>query len=273
MTKPTIGIEIELPWGYMLDRVDPEAGELLGNSRGYWSLTAKEQARVQEGFDAVDAQYKEQVRDVFGEDIAEGNDGYTEFALRPKAEAEELVAVTTPLFTEGILREDEVYSLHVTLGNVRCSNSAWLVLMAAEVSGGTTPKRIKQQKTWDRKGQAGILKRHPAEMALGARHGFEMRTLALNGLAGLSQTLHIVQGVGEQLARRDAGDTTAAGALHDLHQHLMLGTQEKGIDASVKWTNPQDDITPWLKMSAALQDPEWQKRMEAGVLDIISNAA
>ena len=176
MTKPTIGIEIELPWRYMLERVDPEAGELLASGRGYWTMSADDQARIEQGFNAVDAQYKERVNDVFGEDIARGNDGFTEFALRPKVESEELVVVTEGLFSEGLLRDNEVYSLHVTLGNVKYGNSAWLVLMATELSGGTTPGRIQEQGTWDRKGKAGIRPRWPEELALGARQGFEMRT-------------------------------------------------------------------------------------------------
>lgn len=273
MTKPTIGIEIELPWRYMLGRVDPEAGELLASGGGFFHLSAEDQSRVQKGFDAVDAEYRERVNDVFGDDIADGKDGFTEFSLRPKAESEELVDVTNRLFTEDLLRDDEIYSLHVTLGSVKYSSSAWLVLMATELSGGTTSDRIKEQGTWDRKGIAGVRPRWPSEMELGARQGFEMRTLVLCGSEGLSQTLRVAQGVGELLARRDTGDATAKDALRALYSHLMAGTREKGIDATVRWANPQKDLTPWLQVSAALEDPEWQARMEAGVLKILDSVA
>lgn len=271
MNKPTIGIEIELPWRYMLERVDPEAGEIMAGGNGFYTLSAEEQARVQQGFEAVDAEYKERINDVFGEDIANGNDGFAEFALRPKAESEELVQVTAGLFEEGILRDDELYSLHITLGNVACNRSAWLAIMATELSGGTTPDRIKQCGTWERKGHAGIMRRFPHEMALGARQGFEMRTLALHGLHGLEQTLRVAQDTGHLLAKRDGNNKEARDSLRDLYRHLIAGTQEKDVDATIRWANPSKDITPWSQISAALEDPAWQARMQAGVLGILSD--
>lgn len=268
MRTPTLGIEIELPWPTMLRRVDDEAAELLAASSGFWGLPSVEKARIQKGFDRLDAAYKDLVGAAFDEDIARGNDGFAEFALRPKKDPEELVVTTAKLYKTGVLQDGEDYPLHVTIGNVPLVQSSWLVLMCMEMSGGTTPERIVQTKTWDRKGQAGILARSPAELQLGSTVGFEMRSLALTGTEQLQDTLRIAQGMGELLVSKLAEDNQAQSRWRDVYKFMMDEVAAHGIDASYQWPNPQDDINPWADVSKALEYSEWSLQIKSTLHDM-----
>jgi hypothetical protein len=269
MSEPTIGIEIELPWRTMLGRVDSEAAELLAQAASYYRLDKEAKARVQQGFDDVDAMYKDRLGDVFGEHIVEKSDGFTEFAFRPKDSAEQILDVAAHLSELDLLRDDEVYPLHVTLGGIAARNSSWLILMAAELSGGASAERMKQVNTWSGKGQAGVKERHPAELQLGAEVGIELRSLEMRGLDNLAHTLQIVQNAGSLLLRKLAGGRVARHQWIGLFEVLMSGTEQKGVDARRRWRNPQVDVEPWSRLSCAMEDEVWLSRMHDDIDTIL----
>lgn len=269
MTKPPIGIEIELPWATMLARVDQEAAGILSSSNGFWGLQRAQQDRVQLGFTALDELYKDVVLGQFGNDIAPGNDGFAEFAFRPKHEHKEIVELTEGLYDLDLLRRDEEYPLHVTLGDVPLTQSSWLILMCMELAGGTTSTRITQTRTWDRKGRAGILRREPHELQLGSVEGFEMRSLSLTSPESLGRTLRIAQGMGGLLVDKICDDTSAKHTWNDIYRFMMRKTVEVGIDASYAWPNPTDDITPWAQTSEALNNHIWRNSIESDLNTVV----
>ncbi len=269
MNKPTIGIEIELPWRSVLSRVDPEAGLILANSSGFYTLPDIEKARVQKGFDAVDEEYRDLVDSFFGEDIEKQHDGYREFAFRPKADHTEISEVAEGLYEAGVLVDGESYPLHVTLGGVAAKNSSWLILMAAELSGSATAKRLIEVNTWSQKGKAGVRERGAREMKLGSKVGVEMRSLEALSLDQLSRVVAITQAAGSTLLNKLAGDQPAITRWTELYRHLMESVEQKDIDARVRWRNPQVDHTPWLALGAAIDDTLWQQTTEAGIQAIL----
>jgi hypothetical protein len=254
---PTIGIEIELPWQAMLARVDEEAAVILRESDGFYALDAPQRQRVQQGFDLVDLQYKERVEGVFGEDVAERSDGFTEFAFNPKQHHEEIVDTARRLYEQDILRSNESYPLHVTLGGIAAQHSSWLILMAAELSGGVSPERIIQIGTWSQKGQAGIRQRGARELQLGQSVAIELRSLEVQDIEQLETTLAICLRAGGLLLSKLAGDPGAQSRWHELHRVLLYMTDHKGIDARTRWKNPHIDITPWQRLATALADSQW----------------
>lgn len=269
MHTPTIGIEIELPWRHVLGRVDPEARDLLAGSNGYYSLEDAERARVQQGFDAVDERYKDLVGQFYGEDIEKQHDGYTEFAFTPKTSHERIAEVAERLYDAGVLLDGESYPLHVTLGGIAAKNSSWLILMAAELSGGASAERIAQVNTWSQKGIAGIRPRGARELKLDSKFAIEMRSLEATSLAQLAEVLQTAQTAGSILMAKLAGDASAAATWRELYRHLMASAEAKDIDARVHWKNPQLDHTPWLQLAGAFGDDVWQRMVASGVRTIL----
>lgn len=269
MKQPTIGIEIELPWRTMLARVDEDAAQILAESQGYYSLGNIEQARVQVGFDRVDKEYKERVSKVFGELIKEKSDGYTEFAFTPRVSHEQLTETAASLYAEHILVGGEHYPLHVTLGGLSVKNSSWLVLLAAEMSGGSTQKRITQVNTWSQKGVAGMRQRGARELELGATVAVEMRSLVATSHEQLGATLEIAQRVGGVLLADIQKGTGQSRQWKELRAYLLDAAEQKGVDARTRWRNPQHDHGPWLSLGAALADTDWSAGIREDVLTIL----
>jgi hypothetical protein len=271
MTKPTIGIEIELPWRTMLDRVDPDAAGLLREAGNFRSMVGAERERVQMGFDAVDSVYRDLVADAFRSDlIRRGRDGYAEFAIRPVREYQELEPIVSGLYENGVLREGESYPLHVTLGAVRPVSKAGLVLMAVEVADGTTPERVIQKGTWEQKGQAGVLRRERHKLELDMTTGVELRSLMMIGEKELMRALRVAQLSGSILIGRLLEEPIASERWRALFRLLVDAAAEKGFDASTKWRNPSQDEHVWQQLSAALADTDWRGGVSSKVEEIIA---
>ncbi|MFO0971332.1 MAG: hypothetical protein U0520_03240 [Candidatus Saccharimonadales bacterium] len=268
MRQPTIGIEIELPWQTILARVDEEAAQILACSQGFYSLGQSERLRVQQGFDLVDECYKDKVASVFGESIKEQHDGYTEFAFRPQADHEVLVEVADTLYQQGILIDDEHYPLHVTLGGLSSKHASWLILMVAELSGGTTQKRITEVGTWSQKGEAGIRQRGARELDLGATVAIEMRSLVATSFEQLGDTLEIAQSVGAVLLT-DMYRGGQSLCWRGLKEYVLTTSEEKGIDARTRWKNPQRDPAPWISLGKAVADVDWSSRLRGDIVTIL----
>lgn len=269
MSEVTIGIEIELPWSTMLSRVDQDATKILQKSNGFYGLNIEEQARVQVGFDLLDEQYKELVNNSFGSEIYKGNDGYAEFAFRPKNEYQKIVETAYELYEKKILLPSDEYPLHITLGNVPLLQSSWLILMCLEFSGGTSKNRIIQKNTWERKGSAGILERRPVELTLGSVEGFEMRTLVCTTIDKLENTLKIAQKMGNMSVDKYCQDSYAIKKWNEIYKFMMSSAKDKNIDASYKWPNPSDLINPWQSVSEAIADSSWVNEINNNLNEII----
>lgn len=266
---PTIGIEIELPWRTIMRRVDSEAADILQDSGGFFALESLERQRVQQGFDAVDVQYKDLVAGCFGDDIAEKHDGYREFAFNPKHHHQDITEVARGLYEKGVLQDGEVYPLHVTLGGLSAKKGSWAVLMAAELSGGASGARMRQIGTWSQKGEAGIRQRSARELSLGASVAIEMRSLEARSLSQLGHVLQVAQTAGGVLLHKLSGDTARAKQWHELRSCMVEAAEQKDIDARVKWPNPQICRTPWTQIAAALDDSQWSQSVSADINTIL----
>ena len=165
--RPSIGIEIELPWKVMLARADSEAADILARRKSFWSTEGEERVTVQAALDKLDAEYKPKITAAHMAGIGKGNDGYTEFALRPQYAVEPILDQVSYLYQSDLLRLGEAYPLHVTLGGFALNRAAGQLLFGLEVVGRTRPERVLQSNSWNRKGKAGVLHRQPHELALG----------------------------------------------------------------------------------------------------------
>ncbi len=254
----------------MLDRVDPDAAAILRDSSGFWKLSTPGRERVQRGFDAVDAQYREQIAGVFGERIKRGTDGYTEFALRPAYEYEALVPVVEGLYEEDILRRGEAYPLHVTLGSLPCDSRVGLLLMAVELAGGTTPDRIVQKGTWEQKGIAGVLGRKAHELAFDMTTGVELRSLAATSPEAVARAMRMAQYGGAILLGRLAAEARAGETWRELYHLLTYSAQERGLDANRKWQNPSREETVWIQFGILLADSDWREQTARQAEEIVA---
>lgn len=269
MNKPTIGIEIELPWQTMLRRVDQEAADILAESGSFYRLLGADRERVQQGFDAVDLAYKDTVQGVFGDDIKQKSDGYTEFAFSPQRDYSEIVEIADELYGKSILREGETYPMHVTLGGISARGNSWIILMAAELSGGASAERIRQINTWSQKGQAGIKQRSSAELELGYETGIEMRTLEATGLGNIDEVLRVAQTAGWLLLRLADGSAQAGDRWKDLKTFLERQADSRGVDIRTRWPNPQINSEPWERLSDAMLDDSWLEDVKNGIKTIL----
>lgn len=269
MIKPTIGIEIELPWRHVLRRVDPEAGELLRSPGGFYALPDVARARVQQGFDAVDERYRDLADSFFGDDIVKKSDGYTEFAFAPKRDHNDITEIASGLYDVGLLQDGEDYPLHVTLGGIAASNKSWLILTAAELSGGVTKERITQVNTWSQKGVAGIRQRGARELGLGATVAIEMRSLEARSVGQLGKVLEVAQTAGAILLSSLRDDYTARDRWSMLYRHTMHCFDQKEIDGRTKWQNPQQSSTKWQQLGGVVADTAWQLGAQQVIKDIL----
>lgn len=158
-----------------------EAAELLASApHGFYELPDDERDVVQEGFDAVDTQFKPLVARAVKLGLpTSGNDGYVEFALPPRSDVDAVARDVATLYHLGLLETDYTYPLHMTLGGIAISASAAYLLCSTEIIGNIPAERITQRNTWNVKGRGGVKYRSPSELQLGARTGVEFRTLQL----------------------------------------------------------------------------------------------
>lgn len=259
--RPSIGIEIELPWKVMLARVDPRAAEILERNRSYWSTAGREREIVQTALDELDAEYKPKITAAHMAGIGKGNDGYAEFALRPHTEAKPLLDQVAYLYASDLLRLDEKYPLHVTLGGFALNKAAGQLLFGLEIVGRTRPERVLQSNSWNRKGRAGVLDRRPDELALGYTEGVEFRTLELYSLLQLSEIIRTALSGSEAIMQAGEWDSWQA--------VLRRRAAQKSIDIDTPWPKINEDPAHWLTYAAALHDHEWVHDSAHEIIELV----
>lgn len=264
------GLEIETPWATMLARVDPEAASIFGRARRFYDLDTREQVRVQAGFDVLDATYQERLHEVFeGDKIRRGKDSFAEFALNPTFTPDEQIATVQGLYDVGILERGETYPLQVTVGNLCQGRSAGLVLLAAEISDGTTPARISEINTWSRRGIAGVYARKPSELQLDMTVGVELRSLSLGGMEHLGTCLAVIAAASRSVVGSSHGDSRAKSVKSDLDALLTARCRDHGLDTGEQWWNPQGNPQPWTNYATALAEEDWRSTLKADILDVL----
>lgn len=253
---PTLGIEIEIPWQTMLQRVDPTAANILRDSeRGFYSIRdAADRSRVQAAMDAVDDRYLYAVEQATTQGLpTSGRDGYVEFALRPRADHRRIIDDVQTLYDLDLLRKGERYPLHVTIGGIAARSSVAYLLCSTEIVGDIRPERILQRGTWSKKCFGGMKDRRQNELQLGAQTGVEFRTLehtTIHSLESMLLTAHVG-------AKAINADHELWGSWKsELGNHL----RSAGLPTGSLWRN--DDRETWEKYAATLRDNDW--RHEAG---------
>ena len=247
--QPSIGIEIELPWKVMLARIDQRAADALERHRSYWLTDGEDREIIQTALDELDATYKPKVDAAHVAGIGKGNDGYAEFALRPHYSIEPLLEQVAYLYESDLLRPDERYPLHVTLGGVALSRATGQLLFGLELVSGVRPERVLQANSWNRKGKAGVLNRQPHELALGYTKGVEFRTLELYSFFQLRNVL--------KAALQGGGAIMASAEWDKWHEVLHARAVQKSIDIDSPWPKISEDPSRWLTYADALQDGDW----------------
>ncbi len=258
-TKLSYGLEIELPWSTMLRRVDPEAATFLLETGGFYRADEQMRARIQQGFDAVDARYKHAIDSVFGDDIRRGRDAYVEFALQPKETMQELTDTVNGLYDKSLLLEGEAYPLQCTIGNIPASPASSYILLAAEVCGGTSGARISELNTWAKRGVGGLWNRHAKEMQLGMKRGVELRSLQLMGMQTLRSAALIIESTAQLAHAREIGVTDANNQWQEFVRILKGYMAEKDIVITKPWWNPVANEDPWARYADALEDTIWRE--------------
>lgn len=248
---PTLGIELEVSWQTMLRRVDKTAAELLADSEGgFYQLPKPEKEYVQTAMDAVDERYKAKIAEAAAAGIPKsGNDGYVEFALRPRDNTDAIIADVQMLYDIGILRNDERYPLHITIGGIAAKSSVSYLLCSAEIVGDIRPERIMQHRTWNVKGRGGMKQRFRHELDLGATSGVEFRTLEHTSLSQLDEILSVTH----TGAKAISGEQELWQSWCDgLSAHL----RQAGLPTSTLWENTDRDL--WNKYANTLRNNDWR---------------
>lgn len=257
-TQLSYGIEIELPWSTILRRVDPEAATFLVETGGFYHAEQDVKDRIQKGFDAVDDRYKQDIENVFGDDIRRGRDAYVEFALQPKETMQELTNTVAGLYEKELLLEGESYPLQCTIGNISATPAASYILLAAEVCDGTSGARIREINTWAKRGVGGLWNRHSKELQLGMTKGVELRSLQLMGMQALMNTAKIIEASAMLANARKQCQDDANSQWLEFVAMLKNYMSEKGIVITRPWWNPVDDDDPWKSYADALDDSVWR---------------
>lgn len=272
-TNPTFGIEIELPWRAMLDRFDEgRASTLMRKRGGFRELTGADKEYVQEIMNEVDDWYKERVAAAAKQGVpVSGDDGWREFALHPRHNPQDILRDVQILQDLDLVRDNEHYPLHLTIGGLAVNASAYYLLSSTEITGNIRPNRFTQRHTWGQKGRGGIKWRFPHELELGMTEGVEFRTLEYMSITQLGDMLHVAEAGSKAIIDK-----------HPLWQswrsQLAQHHTDTGLPTDAIWQNVDYDL--WQRYAEALNDADWQQEASrivgrhAALLSVINpNAA
>lgn len=268
-SEPTFGIEIEIPWRAMLTRFDNgRASRLLREQGGFYNLTDTDKAYVQKIINSVERHYDERVKTAVELGVPTvGNDGYKEFALHPRHTTKDTLKDVQILQDLDLVRDNEHYPLHLTIGGLAVNASAYYLLASTEIYGNIRPMRFTQQHTWAQKGRGGVKWRFPHELQLEATEGVEFRTLEYNSMTQLADMLHIAETGSRAIVSK-----------HPLWQswrnQLAQHHTDAGLPVGEIWQNADHDL--WQRYADALGDTAWQQEAKhiigrhAALLSIIN---
>ena len=263
------GMEIELPWQVMLRRVDQDAADML-SGQNYNKMSAEDKARMDIGFGLVDDEYKAKIEKVFEDDaIKRGRDAYVEFALEPRRDSNDLLKTVSGLYGQDILREGEQYPLQFTIGNLPPRPSAYYLLLATEICGGTTGQRIREINSWSRRGVGGLWTRHSAELQFGMTTGVEFRSLVLTGQERLNRAMEVANKGGCLVLRALSGEQSSQERWKSIRETMKTAVHQKGVATGMPWWNPQAEPEHWESYAAALDDETWRASLETDILSLL----
>jgi hypothetical protein len=154
------------------------------------------------------------------------------------------------LYDAAILRNDQEYSLHMTVAGIDNDRDAFAFLCGVEQAGGTSPQRIieaahSKKGSWARKGKGGALKRRPDELLGDEEVGYEFRTLSAQSEAQMNTVLTTAA----ELSHVYVNDPEAWKAYRASIEH-KLSEHELPLKA---WPKPKDDATTWLAYSGLVR--------------------
>lgn len=234
----TIGIEIEMTWRQAFPDIAqqwPSPADLQTYSQEYEAFA--------NAYDAKDKQLKpilERIKHVIPK---VGYDAYWEFSFLPAHNISTTSAELGVLYDAGILRDDQEYSLHMTVAGIENDRDAYAFLCGLEQSGGTSSGRISEavhstKGAWARKGAGGILKRRPDELVGKDETGYEFRTLSAQSQSQLNATLNTAADLAHLL--HDDYDTWKV-----YRSSIERSISDQGLQLT-PWVRPKDNPLPWL---------------------------
>lgn len=239
----------------MYDRLDHgKASRLLREQGGYLNLIDGDRDYVHKMRDSVRAHYDSRVEAAVKQGVpTTGNDGYVEFALRPRYDPQDILRDVQILQDLDLIRDNEHYPLHLTIGGIAVNGSAFYLLSSTEIAGNIRPGRFTQRNTWAQKGRGGIKWRFPHELQLGTTEGVEFRTLEYTSMNQLADILHVAQ--------------MGSRAIIDKHplwqswrQQLADHLAEAELPANAIWQNADYDL--WQRYADTLSNNDWQQEAQ-----------
>jgi hypothetical protein len=241
----SIGIEIEMTWRQAFPEVAhryPSPSTLMKGSGPYRDFSNE--------YDKEDKQLRPILEHIKKAIPRVGFDAYWEFSFLPTNNLGVTSAELSLLYDAAILRNDQEYSLHMTVAGIDNDRDAFAFLCGVEQAGGTSPQRIieaahSKKGSWARKGKGGALKRRPDELLGDEEVGYEFRTLSAQSEAQMNTVLTTAA----ELSHVYVNDPEAWKAYRaSIEQRLS----EHGLPLKA-WPKPKDDATTWLAYSGLVR--------------------
>lgn len=234
----SIGIEIEMTWRQAFPKLSqryPSPSTLSKSSQLYKDFS--------HAYDAQDKQLQPVLEHIKNVIPKVGVDAYWEFSFLPTHNMSVTSAELALLYDAGILRNDQEYSLHMTIAGITNDRDAFAFLCGIEQAGGTSPQRIidaanSKKGSWARKGKGGALKRRPDELMGNDETGYEFRTLSAQSEVQMNTVLTAAA----DLAHMYASDPEAWRAYRSSIEYELT---EYGLQLEA-WPKPKDNPKPWL---------------------------
>jgi len=247
--NPTMGIEIEMSWTQVFPELaaqwedqDVRPSQLDKDSREY-KLFSK-------SYNKLDKNLKPILEEIENVIPRVGRDAYWEFSFLPSKHIGVTMAELQTLYDARILREGVPYATHMTVATIDNDRDAFAFLCGLELSGGSTPDRIKSAVTssrgsWARKGKGGLMKRQPYELIGKDTEGYEFRTLVASSMQQMSSLL---------LTARDLATMYGQDPVAWKQYRSYIESFLKDNDLELmSWENIKFTQAPWLKYAELLK--------------------
>jgi len=241
----SVGIEIEMTWRQAFPELSQRfvsPATLHKNSEAYQTFS--------DAYDAHDKQLRPVLEHIKNVIPRVGADAYWEFSFLPTNNLSVTTAELSLLYDASILRDDQEYSLHMTVAGITNDRDAFAFLCGIEQAGGTSPQRIidaanSKKGSWARKGKGGALNRRPEELMGDDIIGYEFRTLSAQSEAQMNTVLTTAA----DLAHLYTADPEAWKAYRGSIERELT---EHGLELKA-WPRPRNDAEPWLRYSRLVE--------------------
>lgn len=245
MSPLSVGIEIEMTWRQAF----PELSQRFVSPSTLHKKSEAYQA-FSNAYDMHDKQLRPTLEHLKNVIPRVGADAYWEFSFLPTNNLSITSAELSLLYDAAILRDDQEYSLHMTVAGITNDRDAFAFLCGLEQAGGTSPQRIidaanSKKGSWARKGKGGTLKRRPEELMGDDIIGYEFRTLSAQSEAQMNTVLTTAA----DLAHMYTADPEAWKAYRGSIEHELT---EHGLELKT-WPQPRIDPGTWLAYTKLVQ--------------------